>query len=48
MIVKKRWIKVIENNKDLGYRMDKKVYYEGLFLFGLIPLWIEQTKVEYL
>jgi hypothetical protein len=47
MIVKKLWIKSFARNKDLGYWMTKEVHYEGFFLFGIIPLYIRENKVNY-
>jgi hypothetical protein len=47
MIVKKIWMKRYCGNKDLGLRMTKEVHYMGLYLFGIIPFWIEQTRVNY-
>jgi hypothetical protein len=49
MIVKKLWITKKFENPIKGYGGKEMVTrkWEGLFLFGFIPLWIENTSTEY-
>lgn len=51
MIIKKRWItKKWQVDNSGYYKGDRRVVlreWEGVFLFGFIPLWIENTSTKY-
>ena len=49
MLVKKRWITTRkEYNPEHTYKVNVRRVWEGLFLFGFIPLWVENTDTSYL
>ena len=46
MPVKKRWI-TQKRETSLGYGCMVERKWEGIFLFGFLPLWIENTSTIY-